>query len=454
MNRLFLLVFFVVSSFNFGGNGFVQSASAKTPFSPAPVIVYTGFPETFESGSKSAYAYGTVTLSTGIWGFDDALLGDSESDKKVSAQSVRMRNSGKLTMLFNVTDGISKVSILHGIYGSDAAASWGLWYSTNNGVTWLQAASNITTSSSVLVQTTFTLNLFGDIRLEIRKAGGGRLNIDNISITDNAGACCCCTVTTDTIPTRDDNMGMGNPSGASMGISDSNNYLMIKHQFALSYNNSKGIANWVSWHLSLAWKGDAERCDCFTQDGALPSGYFRASTAHYTGTGFDRGHLCPSDDRDASDSDNAATFKMTNIAPQAPDMNQVTWGDLEDYCRTLITQGKELYIVSGWYGSGGSGSSGGITYNIHSGAINVPSHFWKVVVVLPVGTNDVSRVSATTRIIAVDMPNTEAVTAHSWDYYRTTTDAIEAATGYNLLSNLPVGIQSVIESTVDTGPTF
>jgi endonuclease G, mitochondrial len=315
MSRLFLLIFFIVASFNSGSSGFVQSTSAKTPFSPLPVGTYTSFPETFESGSKSAYIYGTVTLSTGIWGFDDALLGNSESDKKVGAQSVRMRNSGKLTMLFNVTDGISKVGILHGIYGSDASANWGLWYSTNDGVTWLQAASNISTSSSVLVQTTFTLNLFGNVRLEIRKVGGGRINIDNISIDDNAGACCCCMGTTDTIPTRDDNMAMGNPSGATSSITDSNNFLLIKHQYALSYNNSKGTANWVSWHLSLAWKGDALRCDCFTQDATLPAGYYRAATSHYTGSGFDRGHLCPSDDRDASDSDNAATFKMTNIAP-------------------------------------------------------------------------------------------------------------------------------------------
>ncbi|MCF8451168.1 MAG: DNA/RNA non-specific endonuclease [Taibaiella sp.] len=454
MSRLFLLIFFIVASFDSGSNGFIQSTAAKTPFLPLPVGTYTSFPETFESGSKSAYSYGTVTLSTGIWGFDDALLGSSESDKKVGAQSVRMINSGKLTMLFNVTDGISKVSILHGIYGSDASANWGLWYSTNDGVTWLQAASNISTSSSVLVQTTFTLNLFGDVRLEIRKVGGGRINIDNISIDNNSGACCCCMGTTDTIPTRDDNMAMGNPSSATSSISDSNNFLLIKHQYALSYNNSKGTANWVSWHLSLAWKGDALRCDCFTQDATLPAGYYRAATSHYTGSGFDRGHLCPSDDRDASDSDNAATFKMTNIAPQAPDMNQITWAAFESYCRTLITHGNELYIISGCYGTGGSGSAGGTTYNIYSGAINVPAHYWKVVVVLPVGVNDVSRVSATTRIIAIDMDNAESVTAHTWDYYRTTTDAIEAATGYNILSNIPVGIQTVIESTVDTGPTF
>ncbi len=254
------------------------------------------------------------------------------------------------------------------------------------------------------------------------------------------------------IPTRDKNMALGNPSSATSLITDSNNYLLIKSQYALSYNNSKGMANWVSWHLSAAWKGTAVRCNCFTQDSTLPTGYFRASTSNYTGTGFDRGHLCPSDDRDGSDSDNRATFKMSNISPQAPVLNQQTWGNLEDYCRSLLNQGKELYIIAGGYGSGGSGSGGGTTFNIAGGSINVPAYFWKIIVVLPVDSNDVSRITTTTRVITVLMPNTQTVNSHSWDYYRVSVDSIEALTGYDFLSNVDTSIQKVIEATTDKGP--
>ena len=42
--------------------------------------------------------------------------------------------------------------------------------------------------------------------------------------------------------------------------------------------------------------------------------------------------------------DNAATFFMTNMMPQTPDNNRNTWGNLEDYSRELVSQGKELYI--------------------------------------------------------------------------------------------------------------
>jgi endonuclease G, mitochondrial len=419
----------------------------------APTID-TGMYETFEDGSKSAYAPDTVTFSSGLWRLDNTLVGSSASDRKIGSRAVRMRDSGTLTMMFNVTNGAASVSLLHGLYGSDTNASWSLWYSVNSGSSWRQIASAITTNSASLQLTTFTISISGPVRFEIRKHGGGRLNIDNVNITPNYAGCIPCGSVADTTPRQDDNLAMGNPSMAPAVASDSNNYLITKHQYSLCYNNSKGIANWVSWHLSSAWKGSADRCDCFGQDTTLPGGYFRASTSHYTGTGFDRGHLCPSDDRDLSDSDNAATFRMTNIAPQAPNLNQNTWGDLEDYCRTLISSGNELYIIAGSYGSGGSGSLGGTTYSIGpSGRISIPAHYWKAILVLPNGINDVSRVDTTTRIIAVDMPNVQSVSANAWSYYRTSTDAIEAATGLDLFSNVLLSTQAAIESIVDSGPT-
>ncbi|MEG4996187.1 DNA/RNA non-specific endonuclease [Microcoleus sp. B4-D4] len=40
--------------------------------------------------------------------------------------------------------------------------------------------------------------------------------------------------------------------------------------------------------------------------------------------------------------------------PQVPELNRGVWGDLEDYCRELVQQGKELYIVAGPVGRKGS----------------------------------------------------------------------------------------------------
>jgi len=252
---------------------------------------------------------------------------------------------------------------------------------------------------------------------------------------------------------KEDNMLMGNPSDAIMDISFPDNYLMIKDQFTLSYNNTNGTPNWVSWHLSTSWKGNEPRCDCFTADNSLPGSFYHTTYSNYTNTGFDRGHMCPSNDRDKTAADNAATFLMTNIIPQAPHLNQITWSALENYCQTLLYQGNELYIISGGRGSGGSGNLGGTTTTIANGHVNVPSDCWKVIIVVPVGSNDVSRVNSSTRVICVDMPNTQTVNAQTWGYYRISVDSLESLTGYNFISAVPDSIQTLVESFVDTGPT-
>jgi hypothetical protein len=36
------------------------------------------------------------------------------------------------------------------------------------------------------------------------------------------------------------------------------------------------------------------------------------------------------------EADNSSTFLMTNMMPQVPELNRGVWGDLEDYCRSLV----------------------------------------------------------------------------------------------------------------------
>ena len=247
-----------------------------------------------------------------------------------------------------------------------------------------------------------------------------------------------------------DNLLMGNPSNAS--TLSTTNYLMQKMTYTLSYNSAQGKPNWVSWHLDNTWLGSATRCDCFASDVLLPSGVYRVSSSSYTNSGFDRGHNCPSGDRTFSSTDNRETFLMTNMMPQAPTNNQQTWEKLEAYCRTLVSQGNECYIICGSYGQGGTGSNGGTTLTIDNGRVTVPKQIWKVVIVLPKGDNDISRVTTSTRVIAVNTPNINSINT-SWGAYRTSVDAIETATGYDILSVLPDAIEATLESRVDNGPT-
>lgn len=235
---------------------------------------------------------------------------------------------------------------------------------------------------------------------------------------------------------------MGNPSGATTSTSNYTNYLMAKTQYVLSYHRDKGIPNWTAWHLDNTWLGSAARQDDFRADATLPTGWYRVAGTSYGGSGFDRGHMCPSADRTYSVTDNSATFLMTNMIPQAPNNNQGPWAKFEDYCRSLVAQGKEVYIYSGGYGSIGT---------INSGHVTVPARTWKVAMVLTSGTGDVARVTTSTRLIAVDMTNTNTAISKSadWKTFRVSVDYVESKTGYNFFSAVSSTIQATIESKVD-----
>jgi endonuclease G len=416
-------------------------------FNHSPVVnSQTTFTEGFEAGGKTSYAAATVQLTSGQWYLDDALTGNLSTDRKTGSYSARIRNVGAVQMNFN-TASAGTVSVQHAVFGTDGGSSWALYKSTNNGGSWTQVGASVNTSSTSLVNVSFTVNSSVAVRFKVVKLSGGtnRLNIDNISITGYASP----TPTPTPVLSSSVHLTMGNPTNATADVNQPSNYLMEKPQYALSYHRDNGRANWVSWHLDSTWMGSAPRQDDFRADTTLPTGWYRVQGTDYSGSGFDRGHYCPSADRTSTVADNSATFLMTNMMPQAPDNNQGPWADLESYARTLVNAGNELYIIMGGAGQGGTGSNGGVTMTIANGHVQVPAQTWKVILVQPQGTNDLARVTTSTRVIAVVMPNAQGIRTNMWEQYRVSVDEVEQLTGYDFFSNVPASIQTVIESVVD-----
>lgn len=269
--------------------------------------------------------------------------------------------------------------------------------------------------------------------------------------------------------TRTSALALGNPSNATTDPANKTNYLLKRTTndkygstfspalYEMSYNSDLGGPNWVAWHLSTAWLGGAPRQDDFRADNALPAGFTKVAGTWYTGTGFDQGHMCPSEDRTGSVSENSATFFMTNMLPQAPNHNRKCWAQLEQYCRDLANQGNEMYIVAGGWGNGGTGSNGYDTAFPNSGSnldkVKVPAACWKVILVLPNGTNDLGRVTNSTRTIGVWVPNDNtAANTTNWAQFRVSVDYIEAQTGYNFHRSVNDSIEAAIESVVDSVP--
>lgn len=230
---------------------------------------------------------------------------------------------------------------------------------------------------------------------------------------------------------------LGNPSNAS--DTDENNFLVSHTGYILSYNKSRGAANWVMWHLAKSDIGSADRSNAFAPDTLLQTSW-RIKPSDYTGSGYDRGHMCPSADRSDAEANNIETFLMSNMQPQTPKLNRQTWRLLEEYTRAQVKKNQEAYIIAGCYGDKGQIKN----------KVTIPTNCFKIIVLLPEGSNELSRIKKTTRVIAVDIPNTTDV-SERWRTFRTTVDAIEAATGYDFLSAVPDEIENELESRTDSG---
>ncbi|WP_420154271.1 DNA/RNA non-specific endonuclease [Siphonobacter sp.] len=245
---------------------------------------------------------------------------------------------------------------------------------------------------------------------------------------------------------------LGLPSRQSGNLpNDSSEYLLYKPAFVVSYLPEKGIARWVSWHLQKSDLGTTDRQDDFRPDEDLPRNFPPIKPTDYTNSGFDRGHLCPSGDRTATQTANSATFVMSNMIPQAPSLNRGIWNDLEEYCRTKIKLGYEAYLYAGGYGAGGKGSNGSAT-TIAKGKVSVPGRCWKVILIMPEGENDYARLEKeSVEVIAVDMPNSQDVAGTGWRRWQLSVRQLEELTGLDFFSALPRSTQDRIENHT---PTF
>ncbi|MFY8001914.1 MAG: DNA/RNA non-specific endonuclease [Candidatus Kapaibacteriota bacterium] len=218
-------------------------------------------------------------------------------------------------------------------------------------------------------------------------------------------------------------------------------YLLIRKQYALSYNGTKNVPNWVSSNLNADYFGDTERKQGqFMPDPDLPPQFYKVKHQDYSNTGYDRGHMVRSEERTASRADNDATFYTTNLLPQYHDLNAGPWLRLEEFCQYLAQRkNKELYIICGGvfpkqYQTIGKRNN-----------VAVPEQCFKIIVVLERGQG-IKDVNENTTILAALMPNIQGIERSQWRQYQTTVDEIEQRTGYDFLTAVPENIQKVIES--------
>jgi endonuclease G, mitochondrial len=438
--------------------------------------------EDFEDkGTKSKYEAAEVTFKTGAWLLDNTLVGMEPKDAHNGNRSLRIKQGGTVTPSFALKGNVNSVSFVYAAYdgAKDKDGTLEVWFSTDKGSTWKQAGDALTANSTELAKASININQKNGVMLQFRNTSrrGCRINLDDVSINGNnlkAESVTVAPVIADTQTDKNtdynpkneeqhprkprvkkeknavtselaqEHLILGNPSGATADEKDYDNYLMLKDEFSVSYNRSKSTPNWVAWRCAAYWNGTTQRSNDFRPDDDLPQDWYHVSPKDYTNSGFDKGHLCSSGDRDNNPSNNSTTFVMTNIVAQAPNNNQGAWNALELYVRGLADNGNEVYCFAGPYGRGGEGKNGKVTA-LADNQIIVPATMWEVILVLPEGDNDVSRVTKKTQAFAVKMPNNQSIGKENWRDYVVAIDDIEKITGYDFFSKVPKDIQAAIE---------
>lgn len=205
--------------------------------------------------------------------------------------------------------------------------------------------------------------------------------------------------------------------------------LLYRDGYTVSYNTTTLQPNWVAWHLTPnRLKGNVKRNDYpFISDDEVPEP--RVETADYRQSGYDRGHMCPAGDNKWSAEAMRQSFLLSNICPQAPNLNRGDWNELEQACRKWAKQYDGVYVVCGpiFYKSKRQRTIG-------KHRIPVPDAFFKVVL----------RMGDAPRAIGFLYKNMDGNRPKG--DYANTVDEVERITGLDFFPALPNDIERKVEA--------
>ncbi|MCD8282330.1 MAG: DNA/RNA non-specific endonuclease [Prevotella sp.] len=159
-----------------------------------------------------------------------------------------------------------------------------------------------------------------------------------------------------------------------------------------------------------------------------------AYDSDYRGSGYDRGHQCPSADCKYSREAMNECFLFSNMCPQTHKLNAGDWEQLETLCRKWAVAYDSIFIVCGPIIEKGK------TYKtIGANKVTVPEQFFKVVL----------RLTSNGRAEAIGFIMNNDDSDRPIYTYAVTVDSVETRTGINFFSKLPKDVERRAEATFD-----
>ncbi len=211
--------------------------------------------------------------------------------------------------------------------------------------------------------------------------------------------------------------------------------------YSLEWDTKKRSSRWVAYQMHKGYSGSSGRTDAWAEDPniSVPD-RFSDTRSMYSGSGFTRGHICPSADRTYSRQANEQTFYYSNMQPQyynfnAGDGYTGAWVIMENQLRKWTNQlgrNDTIYVVKG-----GTIEDGLILEKI-KGQLIVPKYFFTALLL---------KNSSGYRALGMWFEHTNAIYSNlKLADYVVNIDELERLTGIDFFCNLPDLEENKVES--------
>lgn len=209
--------------------------------------------------------------------------------------------------------------------------------------------------------------------------------------------------------------------------------------YSIEWDCSKRAQRWTCYqfHNGLP-DNNVGRSNDWKEDPLIPSQY-RTTHADYYLSGFTRGHMCASSDRQTSVEQNKQTFYYSNMQPQYSTHNSGCWAILENKVKDWGFHGTyrdTLYVVKG----GTIDKEEGILSYVGSKKMIVPRYLYMCI--LAVKNGKYKAIGFWTQQTG---DKTKDKFTKYTDYVKSI-DEIEKLTGIDFFCNLPDNIEKEVES--------
>ncbi|MGI6243779.1 MAG: DNA/RNA non-specific endonuclease [Prevotella sp.] len=201
--------------------------------------------------------------------------------------------------------------------------------------------------------------------------------------------------------------------------------------FSLEWDGEKQANRWTCYQLyadNLVKK--TNRKDNFREDPAITNPQHRTTLGQYKGSGYSRGHLCPSGDRVNTHEQNDQTFFLSNMQAQIQSHNGGVWNTLEGDVRAYASQCDTLYVIK----AATIDKQEDVAGRSKSGNLLVPKYFYMA-------------------LLAYDKAKDEYHALGIWSpHYKASPTAyitiaeLEERTGIDFFCNLPDEIEKAVET--------